>query len=152
MQNSKLCSQQGVTFLELLLVMAIILVLGLSTTSYAARFYTQNSVASTTDHLVAQLRKAQLYSFAGKQSGGVWGVKYTTSPSKKISLFLNGNAAFDEDFSIANSVSITGFTQVTFSHFQGFPTPAGPITITISGTGNNTETVTINELGVVSRN
>lgn len=143
----------GYTLLELLLVIAIVAIVGVSSSAYTARFYSQNSVATTTDHLVSALRKAQFYSMMSKQNGGIWGVRYSTSPDKRITLFLQGNNSFDEHFQVKESVTISGFSEVTFTHALGLPsstaTTASPITI--AGNGQS-ESLSVNSQGVVSKN
>ncbi|MEP7167124.1 MAG: type II secretion system protein [Candidatus Woesebacteria bacterium] len=145
-------NQSGVTLIELLVVMAIFLIIGVSGTSYYARFFNQNSVANTTDHLIGQLRKAQLYSLMSKQGvTSIWGVRYTSSPTKQITLFLQGNSAFDENYTVNPAVTISSDFEITFAHVTGIPTPPGPTDITISGVGS-TQSITLNTLGVVSKN
>ena len=126
------------------------MIVGALGTSYYSRLLTQNAVTNTADQLVNQLRKAQTYAMMGKESGGVWGVKYTASP-KQITLFLNGSSGFDENCSLNSNITVSGLTQVTYGHATGLPTPAGSTTITITG-NNEVETVTVNTQGVVSRN
>lgn len=139
-------NQQGLTLIELILVIAIASIVTLLATPFYARFYTQNAVANLTDQLTSSLRKAQFYSMIGKQ-GGSWGVKYTMSP-KQITLFLVGNSAFDENFTVGGNTTISGFSQVTFAHATGLPDVA-PI-ITISG-DSNTKTIIVNSQGIVSK-
>lgn len=144
-------SNSGFSFIEIILVVAILSVLGLLGTVFYSRFLTQNSVANTTDHMISQLRKAQIYSMEGKQNGGAWGVNYTTSP-KQIQFYLNGNPAFNENYSVNSNITISPTFNVLFAHYTGVPSGATfPLTITISG-NNSTESITINSQGVVSRN
>lgn len=144
-------NSQGVTLIELLLVIAVISALGILSASFYSRFLTQNAVSNTSDQIVSSLRKAQLYSMSSKESAGVWGVKFTSSP-RQITLFLQGNPNFDEDFSVNSAVSITGSpfdtTGITFAHLSGIPS-ASP-NIVISGQ-NNLETVVVNSQGVISK-
>jgi len=120
--------------------------------SFYSRFLTQNSVDNTVTKLVQSFRKAQVYSMTGKQNG-VWGVKYvSTPPPHKIVLYLTGNTAFDESFSVNDNITISGFTDISFAKATGIRIPSIPDTITITISGDNsTKTVTINSQGVVSR-
>ena len=141
----KFNGQTGLTIIELLLVMLIMSIIGLLSTSFYSRFLTQNAVENTENQLVASFRKAQVHSMIGKQDG-IWGVKYTLSP-KQITLYLFGNPAFDENYSVNSNITVTVF-DITFAKITGLPSSIA--NITISG-GNNIKTMTINNQGVVSR-
>lgn len=142
---------RGFTFIEIIIVLAIISTLSILAASFYSRFLTQNAVSTTRNRMVSQLRKAQIYSMTGKQSGGTWAVKYTT-PTRQITLYLQGNGAFDENYSVNSNITISPDFDLTFAHFTGAPSGAAfPLTITI--TGNNTsKSITINSQGVVSNN
>lgn len=145
-------SSRGFTFIEIIVVLAIVSIISLMGSSFYSRFLTQNSVTNTTDHLISQLRKSQGFSIMGKQTGGVWGAKYTTSPIKQITLYLQGNPAFDEDYPVNENITISPEFDVLFEHLSGVPTGATfPLTITITG-NNSSESLTINSQGVVSKN
>lgn len=153
---------RGFSLLELLLVMTIISTVTLISVPFYARFLTQNTVANATDQLVNSLRKAQMYSMMGKQSNNCtgapcnWGVNYT---GNTITLYLGNSFAnrtqtFDERFSVSTSVSITSSTETTdwnFTRVTGFANNT-PATITISGTGNQTKTLSVIGQGTVNRN
>lgn len=145
----QLNNSAGITFIELLLVIAIIAGLGVMSASFYSRFLTQNSVSNVSDQIAGQLRKAQIYSMMGKQSSGVWGVRFTSGP-KKVTLFLQGNSAFDESFSVNENINISGWSgnETTFARITG--EPSNTPTITISGI-SNPKTLTINSMGVISR-
>lgn len=136
---------RGITIIELLIVISLISTIGLMSTSFYSRFLTQNAVDNTDNQLVNSFRKAQIYSMMGKQNG-VWGVKYD-SATKKITLYLTGNSAFDENYTVNNNITVTVF-DITFAKITGLPSSSP--TITISG-GNSTKTITINSQGVVSK-
>lgn len=142
-------TERGFTLIELLMVIAIILMLGTLSSVFFSRLLLQNSVANVEDQLVAELRKAQVYSMIGKR-GGVWGVSYG---SNLITLFQGAtfatrNTAFDEKFSVNPNITISGFTEIEFTRITGLPSSAP--TITISG-NSGSKTITINSQGVVSR-
>src|SRR6266699_2866835 len=75
----------GFTILELLIVMSVVTIIGLTSVPFLSRFYTQNAVSNTYDQLTGELRKAQTYAMIGKQNGP-WGV-YLNTVSKKIILY-----------------------------------------------------------------
>lgn len=137
--------QNGVTLIELILSIIIISTLSILSASFYSRFLTQNAVDNVDNQLVANFRKAQIYSMMGKQNG-TWGVRYG---SNTITLYLSGNPAFDENYSVNNNIIISGFTDISFAKVTGLPSVPSA-TITING-GNNSKTITINSQGVVSK-
>ncbi len=147
----------GFTLIELLLTVSIISVIGILSTGFYSRFLLQNAVANTSDQLIADLRKAQMYSMTGKYNltNTTWGVRYG---SNTITLFLGSsyatrNSAFDETFTVSPSVTISGFTELVFAKTTGLPTggnPSNTPTIVISG-GSSSKTITVNSQGIASR-
>ncbi|MEK7573852.1 MAG: prepilin-type N-terminal cleavage/methylation domain-containing protein [Patescibacteria group bacterium] len=134
----------GFTLIELLLVISIMLTVGSFSVVFFSRFLTQNAVANTQDRLLGQLRKAQMYAMMGKQNGN-WGVRFG---SNTITLFLQGNSAFDEKFTENATISISGFSEIVFTKTTGLPSTTG--TYTIAGNDSSRQ-VTVNSQGVVSR-
>lgn len=150
--------ESGFTFIELILVVSLVLILGTMGTSLTARFMTQNAVANAQDQLIGDLRKAQMNAMAGKQgcatSACNWGVNYS---SNIITLYKGSNfgardQAFDEEFSVPGGVSITSSTGIldwNFTRVTGMANNT-PATITISGNGTIKQ-VTVNGQGMVTR-
>lgn len=140
---------KGFSFVELILVVALILILAGTTSAFYSNFLTRNAVANTTDQILGQLRKAQMYAMMGKSNGN-WGVNFS---SQTITLYEGssypGNATF-ETISVNNNISVTGFSDINFSKISGKPSTPVPVTITISG-NNESKTITVNELGVASK-
>lgn len=137
---------KGLTIIELLLVVSIILTLGVMSISFHSRFVLQNALSNTENQLLGSFRKAQIYSMMGRRNG-TWGVKYS-SLNNKITLYLTGNSAFDENFSVNNNISINGFTDISFAKTTGQASQTSTITIT----GLNTaKTITVNSQGVTTR-
>ena len=140
---------KGFSFIELLLVISLVLVLGTLSTAFTSRFFTQNSVANVGDQLVNDLRKAQINAMMGK-SGSHWGVNYA---SNTLTLY-RGNAfaqrvtAVDETFAVNSGTIVSGLTDINFWPKTG--TPSAAQAITISGTGT-TKTITVNAQGESTR-
>jgi prepilin-type N-terminal cleavage/methylation domain-containing protein len=110
---------KGVTFIELLLVISIIAIIGAATSPFISRFILQNNHTNTVSRLISSIRKAQNYAMDGK-NGEVWGVCLS---SGNIRLFSGtcDTPTFSEDFNVPQSVSITGLNEVTFSKLRGEP-------------------------------
>lgn len=134
---------RGITLIELLLVISLILLVGLMSTAFYGKFVNQNAVQNAQNQITASLRKAQTYSMMGKQNG-VWGVRY--SPST-ITLYLTGNPAFDENYAVNQNITVSAF-DITFAKITGLPSSSPTITIS---DGINSKTITVNNQGVVSK-
>lgn len=144
-----LTSKKGFTFIELLLVMTILLILGTMSTAYTARFLTQNSVDNTTDQLVNSFRKAQMNAMMGKNASH-WGVNYG---SNLITLYRGNSysarvAAVDEKFTVSG-VTISGLTDINFWPKDG--TPSASATITVTDNKGSSNTITVNSQGMVTK-
>jgi prepilin-type N-terminal cleavage/methylation domain-containing protein len=141
---------RGFTLIELLLVVAILLTLTGMTPTFYNRFLLQNAVANTTDQLAGSIRKAQIYSMVGKQNSA-WSVNYS---SNRITVYKGTNFAgrdqtLDEEFSVNPAVSITWASDIQFTKLSGSQSTA-VTSVTISG-GNNSDVLTLNNQGVISR-
>lgn len=134
----------GFTLIELLLTIAIVLIIGSSSSVFYSRFINQNSVANISDQITEQMHKAQVYAMMGKNNSA-WGVKLAGTT---FTLFSASSSAFDETFTLSPAITVTGLSTLTFAKGTGLPdsTP----TIVISG-GGNTKTLTVNAQGVVNR-
>lgn len=139
----------GFTFVELILLVGMILILTTMSTAFYSRFINQNSVANASDQIVMQLRKAQMYAMMGKQNSN-WGVGYSSNTITlyRGPVFSGHNSAFDENFTVPISVTITGLSDVNFTKTTGVTSASS---ITISDQDGNSFTVDVNDLGVVSK-
>lgn len=145
-------NNRGFSYIEVILVVAIVAILSLMGTVFYTRFLTQNSVANTTDHMISQLRRAQIYAMEGKQNGGAWGVNYTVSP-KQVQFYLNGSSSFNENYSVNSNITVSPTFNILFTHYTGVPTGATfPLTITLQDANTNvSEQIQISSQGVVSK-
>lgn len=147
MKNGK--AIKGFTLIELIIILALVSVIAFLSVSFYSRFLLQNEVENTTERLVGQIRKAQLYSMMNKGNSS-WGVKVA---SGNITLFSGGsyatrNSSLDESFTFNNNISILGLSETVFKYRTG--TPSAVFTVTISG-NNNTKTISINSQGRISK-
>src|SRR5258708_31801179 len=107
--------QKGFTYIELILVIALVFIFGTMSISFGSRFLTQNAVANATDQLISDFRQAQMTAMMGKQNSN-WGVNYASNTITvyKGKSFATRTTAFDATFSVNTSVSITGFSDINF--------------------------------------
>lgn len=140
---------KGFTLIELLLVVALILIIGVSSAVFYSRFYLQNSVTAAVDKAIATLRKAQIYSMSGR-FGDSWSVNYSANT---LTLYKGANFAgrdqkYDERYSFGQNIIISGLTDIKFTRISGIPNTTAVISIT---GGGNSKQITINNQGVVNR-
>lgn len=137
----------GFTLIELILVIALISIIGATASPFLSNFILRNNYETTTDKLVSTLRKAQQYSIQGKQNV-TWGACLI---SGVIRLYRGSCASptFAEDFDVPSTITISGFTDTTFSRLRGEPNLALVISI-ISDIG--TKTVRVNAAGMIAGN
>lgn len=139
--------QKGFSFIELLLVIAIIAIIAVSSAPFITRFLTQNYLEVSTDKVVSTIRKAQSYAMSNKDNS-TWGFCETGGG---IRLYRGTCAAplYSEDFDLSK-VTVNGLSDIYFSGSSGRRgEPSGAITITIvndAGTNN----VSINSAGGLS--
>ena len=142
-------SEKGITFIELILVLAIMLTLSVMAPVFYSRFLLQNSTINATDQLVGSLRKAQMYSMMSKE-GSEWSVNVS---SNTITLYKGSPpyvpSSFDEKFDLNPNVLVSGITDVAFARITG--RPGSTTTVTISSPGNNPQQIIVNSEGVVNR-
>lgn len=147
-ENKKL--SQGITLIEVLLVIAIISLLGVSVASVGRRFLVNNYLENKTNELISFLQTAQINAISGKE-GSAWGVNVTAN---QIILFKGDSyatrdASFDLFTSLPNSVNISN-QEIVFNKVNGNPTNNTSYTIT-NGVGQS-NVIGINQLGVIDVN
>ena len=140
----------GVTLIELLLAVTVLSLLAIMGNLFYSRFLTQNIVDNTTDTIVQQLRKAQLYSSQARKSETEgWGVAF--SGGKVVlyqgSTYVGRNQTWDEKTDITGNLTVSAF-EVNFARMSGVPD--APETINVTG-NNDSEMISINSQGMVTR-
>lgn len=146
---STIRSQQGFSLIEILLVVALTAILGVSVVTVGQRFLVNNHLENKSNELVWLLNTARLNSISGKESS-LWGVAVTNSEmiAFKGSSYADRDQAFDLTFAVPTSLGIsTG--EVVFAAVTG--EPDSPLSYTITGQGAS-HSITVNDLGVVDVN
>ncbi|MDD5083952.1 MAG: prepilin-type N-terminal cleavage/methylation domain-containing protein [Candidatus Moranbacteria bacterium] len=141
--------KKGFTLVELLLVIALIMIVGMLSAAFYTRFLMQNNVINTTTQLVGSLRKAQMYSMMGKR-GGSWGV--AAFPGSIVlfqgNSYASRDEALDEVFVTRPDISTGDFSEIVFAKTTGLPDIAPTIVIS---EGGETRTLTVSNQGIVSQ-
>lgn len=134
--------RKGVSYIELLVVIGLIAIIGASVSPFLSNFILRNNLETTTDNLVGTIRKAQAYSMDGKNDAA-WGVCLAGG---NIRLFTGtcGSPTISEDYTVSSSVTITGLTTTTFSRLRG--EPSSSLSVAIS-TDIGSTIITLNAAG-----
>lgn len=138
----KAVSRKGISYIELLIVVGLMAIIGASVSPFLSNFILRNNLETTVDNLVGTIRKAQSYSMDGKNNA-VWGVCLSGG---NIRLYTGScsSPTISEDFSVSSSVSITGLSDTTFSRLRG--EPSNTLSVTIS-TDIGSATISLNAAG-----
>lgn len=141
-------SRRGFTLIELLLVVAIVAILGVSGSAIGQRFLVSNYLENKTQELSAALQTAQLNAMSGKEDSQ-WGVSVVGSETVlfKGSSYAARDTAFDTSYKIPSSISVTQ-DEVVFSQVSGEPDATA--TYALVANDGSSQTVTVNEVGVVN--
>jgi Tfp pilus assembly protein FimT len=135
----------GVSLIELILVVAIISTIAIAVASFGGGFLSRNHLTNKTNEVVSSLRTAQLNTMSGKEDCQ-WGVETTSS---RIKLYAVGDSSFDQVFAIPSGVSITS-TNVVFDKLNG--NSSAPTTIVVNNDVGESNSISINEVGIVDVN
>ena len=138
----------GFTFLEVTLLIAIILVIGVTSTWFTMQFLFQQQTVIAAQLMRAQLSQVSLYAESGKAFSD-WGVSIKND---SIIIFAGPsyeerNAIFDQSVILPRGVTITGPSEIVFTRLSGETSQSN---ITISG---NSEEIryAINRFGILTK-
>jgi prepilin-type N-terminal cleavage/methylation domain-containing protein len=140
---------RGFTLIELLLSVLIIgMLVGLSMPVYMT-FQSRNDLDISAQGLAEMLRRAQVYARNGS-ADTAWGVHVQSGSATLFrgATYASRNTAYDETNNLSTSITVGGLSDVVFSKLGGAPSTTGSFSLT--GTTNDTRTVTINGKGMVS--
>lgn len=142
---------RGFTLIELILVVAIMLAVGVMGAGWYSRMIVQTEVDNTTDKIIQSLRKAQYYATVSRKSNtSGWGVNYAVGVITMYQggTFASRNASLDERYEVNSGVTVAGLGDINFGRLRG--RPGSSATITVAG-GGTSRTILVNVEGRVSR-
>ena len=139
--------KRGFGFIEMILVVAVIISLGVLVIPFAGTFVLTNNFEMTANEVVGKIRKAQSYALDGKD-GQTWGVCLS---GRTLRLFSGSctTPVFSETSTVPDNVSVAGLTETTFSKFRG--EPSAPLSVTIQTT-QSSKTISVNRAGGIEVN
>ncbi len=146
--NNRKGGGQGFTFIELLVVVAIITLLTAAAEPSYRTFVTQIETQNTSTVYVQMLRRAGALAQAGN-GDSPWGVVLGTSSITlfKGTTFITRDSMYDETYIPNIRIAVSGLTEIDFATTTGLPNKFGTTTIS---SGPQTATITINAKGIVT--
>jgi hypothetical protein len=138
-------NRSAFTLAEIMLVIATLFVVTSVSIPLYNRYIARNSMEIARQNIAQGLERAKLLSQIG-MNDSAWGFSTIAIPGRGVLFmgdsFATRNPAFDELYSIPESVSIDGLTEVVFEKVTGIPSITG--TITIISQYNEEVSVTVN--------
>lgn len=124
---------RGFTFIELMLVIALVTIIGVFITPIGLSYYHSQLLNETSDGLVSALRQAQSFAYTGRHNHA-FGVFVTADAYTVFEGDTYASRITSEDmiFPIASTVTVTGLQEIVFSEMNGTPRTTGIITV-VSG-------------------
>lgn len=144
---SKPYDKKGFSIIELIVVVGVFsLIVGISFTSFK-EIQKRNSLVLAEESVTQALRRAQTLAVSGSYDSE-WGVFMEIG---KVTVFQGNDysardESFDKVFSVANTVSFSGVTEVWFSKLEGEAQSTGTITLNQDGVNR---VLTLNQQGVI---
>ncbi len=141
--------KNGFTLLELLLVVALMGILAVVAAPMYLSLQAENEMNITSVTIGDIIRKTQLKAQA-VDGNSSWGTEIQTGNLIifKGDNFSNRDQSLDEIFSIANTITVSGLTEIIFSPLNGIPNNTG--TIKLEHTDGRKSQISINTLGIIS--
>ncbi len=140
--------KKGFTFIELIIVLAILGILIASSTTVAVRFYQTRALDIHLNGIVQVLRRAQLkaMSVENDSSFGVYinSDKYVLFKGDSYS---TRDQSYDETYNLPDNFKTSGLSEVVFSKIRGNTSDTGNIILTVTG---KSKTLNINKVGRIN--
>lgn len=156
-----LYKNKGITFLEVMIAMAILVLIITVVTPSLSSFRNQQSLKNTTDDIVSLLNQARMQTLSS-QNSTYYSVHFE---SGRAVLFTGGTftepngtnkqITFDGRVLIPASGGINlfgGGTNISFTRLTGDTNQYGTIIIRLVSDATKQKTITINKLGIASTN
>ncbi len=138
----------GLTVIELILSLGIILILFAVSVPLLRSFLLRNDLDVVQNTVVQDTYRAINLATSGERDSN-WGVKITTGQITVFSgnSYATRNVNYDETYSLASGVTISGQSEYVFSKFSGIPINTG--TTTLTNQANETRSFTVSSKGAI---
>ncbi|MFO0863022.1 MAG: hypothetical protein U0516_04885 [Candidatus Saccharibacteria bacterium] len=138
----------GLTVIELILSLGIILILFAVSVPLLRSFLLRNDLDVVQNTVVQDTYRAINLATSGERDSN-WGVKITTGQITVFSgnSYATRNVNYDETYSLASGVTISGQSEYVFSKFSGIPINTG--TTTLTNQANETRSFTVSSKGEI---
>lgn len=147
---------KGFSYVQILLIVAIIAVLAASSAPYYLQFQVRQQLQSTSSILLADIRYAQSKAMQQAEHDQ-WGVHISDSDKEYVLYYGSTYSAAESNNVVIDypaSVSLSPDQDILFEPVTGVPTSGTSTTITVTSSAvpNESFTISINEEGRTSRN
>ena len=138
----------GLTVIELILSLGIILILFAVSVPLLRSFLLRNDLDVVQNTVVQDTYRAINLATSGERDSN-WGVKITTGQITVFSgnSYATRNVNYDETYSLASGVTISGQSEYVFSKFSCIPINTG--TTTLTNQANETRSFTVSSKGEI---
>jgi len=126
--NGQLLDQLGVTLLELLLSISILLLLSALAVPMGLRYLASTNHTTTVDQITSSLRTAQTNAMAEKGSG-VWGVCLVSGDTIRFFADSCDTPTFQLNYPIPNTVAVNNLPTIIFDNVRGEPNQSATVTV-----------------------
>lgn len=122
----------GFTLVELMLVMALVMIIGVFTSSVGVSYYQSQILNETTDNLVSTLRQAQALAMSG-ENNHAFGVFFAEDSYIMFEGQDYESRLIDQDvvFPISSNVIMSGPSEIIFSELTGSASVADTLYISL---------------------
>lgn len=142
-------TKNGLTVIELLVILGILSILGLFLARDASQILSQSYFTNSVERIAHTLRTAQIYSIGGKGDSS-WGVHLE---SGKITLFKGTSwsardPSFDISSDLPSALVVTGWSDIYFDKLRGVPSPTLSVLVEFQG---RVGTISVGAQGAINR-
>ena len=141
-------ARNGLTVLELLLSLGIILIMFGVSTPLLRSFLLRNDLDVVQNSVTQDMYRAENLASSG-EADSAWGIKILTGRVIVFSgnSYATRNTNLDEVYNLSNGVTVSGKDEYVFSKLTGFPVSTGVTTLT--NQANETRSLTVNSKGMI---